>query len=101
MVDVGSDLHVGNIGAGGMDDGADPGLFLAAGDHHALDGLAELFAGAGIAGSQLAGGAVEVGLAPDLGGAVVEQVEVVGVVTFLLDDLELEILVIDDFAEGL
>jgi hypothetical protein len=42
-----------------------------------------------------------VGLAPQLRGAVVEQVEVVGVVAFLLDDLELDVLVVEVGIVGL
>ncbi|HTX53455.1 MAG TPA: hypothetical protein VMD08_08590, partial [Candidatus Baltobacteraceae bacterium] len=44
---------------------------------------------------------VHAGLAPELRGAVVEQVEVVGVVAFLLDDLELDVLVVEIGGVGL
>jgi hypothetical protein len=100
VVDIGGDADVGGIGAGGMDDGADAGLAVAAIDHHAFYGLAKLVGSAIVAGGEFAGGAIEVGLAPDLGGTVIEEVEVVGVVAFLLHDLQLEILIIDDFAVG-
>lgn len=80
---------MGDILAGRMEDGAHLGTAVTAVDHHLFDGLAELFGRAVVTGSEFTGGTVRVGFAPDLGGTIVEDVEVVGVVTFLLDDLEL------------
>jgi hypothetical protein len=53
-----------------------------------------LFLAARVAGGQLADRSVHVGLAPQLGGTVVEEVKVMGVVAFLLHDLELDVLVV-------
>ena len=66
----------------------------AGGDHHALDHLPHLFLGAGIPGGQLSYRAVDIGLAPQHRRPVVEQFEVVQVVSFLLHDLKLYVLVV-------
>jgi hypothetical protein len=66
----------------------------AGGDHHAFDHLPHLFLGAGVPGGQLSYRAVDIGLAPQHGRPVVEQFEVVQVVSFLLHDLKLYVLVI-------
>jgi hypothetical protein len=64
------------------------------GDHHLLHRLPDLFLAAVLSRGQLPNRSVHIRLAPELGRAVVEQVEVVGVVAFLLDDLELDVLVV-------
>jgi len=64
------------------------------GDHRLLDRLADLFLAAVLPRGQFPDSAVHIGLAPELRRAVVEQVEVVGIVAFLLDDLELDVLVV-------
>jgi len=47
--------------------------------------------------SELSDGPVDIWFAPEQAGAIVEEVEVVSVITFLLDYLELNVLVIDFF----
>ena len=47
-----------------------------------------------IAAGQLSYRAVDVRLAPQHGGTIVEEVEIVRVITFLLHDLELDVLVV-------
>ena len=73
--------HVGVVGAGGK--------------HHALDHHAHLLLGSGVACCQLADRTVDIGLTPEHRGAVVEEVEIVGVVAFLLHDLKLDVLVVE------
>ncbi len=70
------------------------GLALAGGQHDLLDSLADLLLAAAVAGGQLAHRAVDIGLAPEHARAVVEEVEVVRVVSLLLHDLELDVLVV-------
>jgi hypothetical protein len=65
-----------------------------------LDCQSELVCRPVIAGSQFLHGSFDVGLAPQLAGAVVEQVEVVGVIALLLDDLELDVLIIQVVIES-
>ena len=72
----------------------DVGVAGAGGDHHALDHLPHLFLAACVPGGQLSYRAVDIGLAPQHGRPVVEQFEVVQVVSFLLHDLKLYVLVV-------
>ena len=101
VVDIDIDGHVAARAVGGPGGVADVGVGGPGGDHHLLDRLSDLFLAAALAGSQLPDRPVHIGLAPQLTGAVVEQVEVVGVVAFLLDDLELDVLVIEIGGVGL
>jgi len=48
-----------------------------------------------VSGGQFPDGAIDIGLAPELRAAIVEQVEVMGIVAFHVDDLELGVLVIE------
>lgn len=77
------------------------GIRSAGSDHHLLNGLTELILAARVAGSQLTDGAVYIGLTPEDVRPVVEDVEVVGVIAFLLDDLELDVLVVQVGIESL
>jgi hypothetical protein len=59
-----------------------------------------LFCRAVVSGGEFLDSAFDVGLSPELGGTVVEQVEVVGVVALPLDDLELDVLIVQVVIEG-
>jgi len=60
-----------------------------------------LFRRAVVVGGEFLHGAFDVGLSPELAGTVVEQVEVVGVIALLLDDLELDVLIVQVVIESL
>lgn len=68
--------HVGVIHLAGMNGGPDIGILVLGGYHQLLDGTPELFGGTVVPAGQLADGAVNVRLAPEDTGAVVEDVEV-------------------------
>lgn len=70
------------------------GLRSPAPDHELFDGSAELFRGAVLTAGQFSYGTVDIGLAPEQSGAVVEDVEVVGFVALVLNNLQLKIGVI-------
>jgi hypothetical protein len=76
----------------------DPEFRLRSSSARWLDGL---ILAARVAGSQLTDGAVYIGLTPEDVRPVVEDVEVVGVIAFLLDDLELDVLVVQVGIESL
>jgi hypothetical protein len=100
VIHIRIDDHVGSGAvrlAGGV---ADVGVVGAGGDHHALDHLPHLFLRSCIAGSEFSDRTVDVGLAPENRRTIVEQLEVVQVVTFLLHDLELYVLVVEVGIEG-
>jgi hypothetical protein len=80
---------------------ADIGVGGSCSQHHAFDHLPHLFLAAVVSGGQLADGAVHIGLPPQDGRTVVEEVEVVGVKAFLLDDLELDVLAVQVGIESL
>jgi len=64
-------------------------------EHELLDRSTEVFNGASIITcSELTDCAIDIGLAPEQAGAIVEDVEVEGVISLLLDYLELNVLVI-------
>jgi hypothetical protein len=92
------DVHIdGDVGAGPVRLAAGVAHIRvggSGGNHHLLDGLADLLLAAALAGSQLPDRPVHIGLAPQLRGAVVEQVEVV-------DDLELDVLIVEVGIVGL
>jgi hypothetical protein len=65
------------------------------GKHELLNGSAELLHRTTlIACGEFSDSAIDIGLAPEQAGPVVEEVEVVGVIALLLNDLELNVLVI-------
>jgi hypothetical protein len=94
-VDGHLEVHVGAGAARRTAGVADLGQSGAGVQHHLLDGLAQLLLAAAVPGGQLAHRAIHVGLAPELGAAVLKQVEVVRIVAFLLDDLELDVLIVE------
>jgi hypothetical protein len=100
LVTVEGDGDVRAAALGGMGRHFDLGVLLAAPDHHAFDGFAELIDGAIVAGGEFAGGAIDVGFTPQGGGVIVEDVEVVGVVAFVLDDLQFDVVVVESFGTG-
>ena len=100
VLDLGVDLHRGaRLGCGGSGQ-ADIRVLVAGGEHQLLDSYSELLGRAVVVGGELLHGAVDVGLSPELAGAVVEQVEVVGVIALLLDDLELDVLIVEVVIES-
>src|SRR6185312_2718669 len=100
VIDLRVDLDVGGgaVAAGASE--PDIRVAVAGGERHLFDCGAQLVFGAVVAGSQLLDGAIDIGLTPEQGGAIVEQVEVMLVVAFLPDDLERDVLVVDSIIEG-
>jgi hypothetical protein len=95
VLDIRIDGHVGSGPVRLARSVTDVGVVGAGGDHHALDHLPHLFLRACVARGQFPDRAVDVGLAPQNRRAIVEQLEVVQVVSFLLDDLKLYVLVVE------
>jgi hypothetical protein len=74
------------------------GILIPCGEHELLDGPAELLnRSSRVSRSEFTNCSVNIGLAPEKTGAIVEQVEVVCVISLLLNDFEVNVLVIDSF----
>jgi hypothetical protein len=101
LIDVDVYVDVGVVSVTGLASGADIGHAIFGIDHQLFDCVAKLLRGTVIAAGQFSNSSIEIWLSPELGSAIVEQIEVVSVVPFLLNYLELDIPIVQSLAVNL